>query len=149
MSDHFVILLCLLQPRSRMSLNPIYEASTKTVIAKVQSLAMNTSIHGSEEVYLAYIALPNNDRPMASLVDALSLSEKSIRTALVTQRRVLRMTFLRDTEHDITPALFHPPQDDSLLTLSKRRRAASRYQARAYLLNRLMHNKTRLLQINK
>jgi hypothetical protein len=97
--------------------NPVYNFSAKPHEAEVRVLAISSSVHlslsGSQEIYLAEVRFKGNTVQMAKLVDAYPGAGFAIRRSVLEDRRLLRMTLVRDPDCDVTGKDFFLPADDS------------------------------------
>jgi hypothetical protein len=91
-----------------------YDIATKPQKATVSILALCTSVRSSlnsQDVYLAYVSMPHDERRLARLVDAYPGYEKPIRASLLKQQRQFRMILIRDPESDVAYSNLYVPQD--------------------------------------
>lgn len=104
--------------------NPVYDFQSKRKRCAVEILAISTSVHqgsGNQQIYLADVSHNGNTHQLAKLVDAYPSSGRPILPLVLTQRRLLQMTLIRNPECDTTgKSFFLGPGDANIFDAATR-----------------------------
>ncbi len=129
--------------------NSVYDLKTKPQKATVSILALSASVHagsGSHQIYLADVSLKNDPHRLAKLVDNAYGGLPILRSILV-ERRLLKMTLIRNPDCDTTGRNFFLQRDDTNIFDTATRTSLEEHAADTIPCFNVVHQDTRLAKV--